>query len=160
MEEHSSSKGEGSHRASGAGFKSSEWLWTFGPVIAAAQQGWWIYIPRHDGNGLKGSAGYSEMRSQRASNALQHVHPNPRCHDVREYGGSPGWSWISWMRICFLMCCINALCKSFSIPGGRKHLFVLHAVFWNPARKKNQNKQQQQKNKRTLISRMSSAPSN
>lgn len=136
MEEHSSSKGEGSHRASGAGFKSSEWLWTFGPVIAAAQQGWWIYIPRHDGNGLKGSAGYSEMRSQRASNALQHVHPNPRCHDVREYGGSPGWSWISWMRICFLMCCINALCKSFSIPGGRKHLFVLHAVFWNPARKK------------------------
>lgn len=124
VEKHSSSKGEGSPCASGPGFKSSEWLWTFGPVIPTAQQGWWISIPRHDGNGLQRSAGYGEIWPQRACNALQHVHPNPQCHDVWDHGG-PTWSWmpagvLSWMRVCFLMCCIEALFNFCTILWRRK----------------------------------------
>lgn len=133
VEKHSSSKGEGSPCASGPGFKSSEWLWTFGPVIPTAQQGWWISIPRHDGNGLQRSAGYGEIWSQRACNALQHVHPNPQCHDVWDHGG-PTWSWmpaggLSWMRVYFLMCCIEALFNSCTILWRRK-ICLSCMLFW------------------------------
>lgn len=133
VEKHSSSKGEGSPCASGPGFKSSEWLWTFGPVMPTAQQGRWISIPRHDGNGLQRSAGYGEIWPQRACNALQHVHPNPQCHDVWDHGG-PTWSWmpaggLSWMRVCFLMCCIEALFISCTILWRRK-ICLSCTLFW------------------------------
>lgn len=133
MEKHSSSKGEGSPCASGPGFKSSEWLWTFGPVIPTAQQERWISIPRHDGNGLQRSAGYAEIWPQRACNPLQHVHPNPQCHDVRDHGG-PTWSWIptgvlTWMRVCFLMRCIKMECHSCTILWRRK-ICLSCRLFW------------------------------
>lgn len=55
-------------------------------------------------------------------------------HSVALYGnmeahqggaGYPGWESALWC------CCNNALCKS--VPGGRKHPFVLHAGLGNPA---------------------------
>lgn len=108
FEKHSSSKGEGSPCAFGSGFKSSEWLWTVGPLIPTAQQERWISEPRHDGNGLQRSAGYGEIWPQRACSALQHVHSNPQCHEFREHWG-PTWSWtqlvcLSWRNVfCFLI---------------------------------------------------------
>lgn len=112
MEKHSSSKGEGSPCASGSGFGSSEWLWPFGPVVPTAQQGRWISIPRHDGNGLQRSAGYGEIWPQRACNALQHA-PLPTVSVCMGAWGTnleldtdrcacPGWQCVFWCTAAML----------------------------------------------------------
>lgn len=138
MEEHSSWKGEGS--------PLRIWIWV--QVLRVAVNLWasdtnsaagmgGICIPRHDAMDLKDQ---EVMVKYGHKGHQMHCSMCTLDHGVMMYGtmgdrlGGARCKLVcrSWMRVCFLMCCINALCKSCSVPAMGKRQFLLNTAFWKP----------------------------